>query len=56
MIVQNFIFLIAIRCIFKWIQIKFRCYELYYEATVMIRGRETTVKIRADKEKIKTFV
>ena len=28
----------------------------YYEATVMILGRETTVKIGADKQKIKTFV
>ena len=27
----------------------------YYEATVMIRARETTVKIGADKQ-IKTFV
>ena len=28
----------------------------YYEATVIIRGRETTVKIGADKQKIKAFV
>ena len=28
----------------------------YYEATVMIQSRETTVKIRVDKQKIKTFV
>ena len=28
----------------------------YYEATMMIWGSETTVKIGADKQKIKTFV
>ena len=28
----------------------------YYEATVIIQSRETTVKIRVDKQKIKTFV
>ena len=28
----------------------------YYEATVMIWDRETTVKIGSDKQKIKTFV
>ena len=27
----------------------------YYEGTVMIRGRKTTVKIGADKQKIKTL-
>ena len=28
----------------------------YYEATVMIRGRETTIKTGAVKQKIKTFL
>ena len=28
----------------------------YSEAAVIIRGRETTVKIGADKQRIKTFV
>ena len=28
----------------------------YFEAAVMIWGRETTVKIEADKQKIKTFL
>ena len=28
----------------------------YYEATVIIRGRETTVKTELDKQKIRTFV
>ena len=28
----------------------------YYEATVMIRGRETTVKTGVVKQKMKTFV